>query len=138
MSKKQIKEIESMLNKIAPEAADAIMNTLLYTPNIKGYQKGSIMTVAELKLLKPGDVFYYTVWDEDDEIRVSQFDNLSNIDTDMGSSKQVEVCGEDPYPMYIHIDDWNNDSFILDYVDDKGCGWHFTIINAIKKEKKKK
>lgn len=88
---------------------------------MKGYKKGELLTVGELKALPVGSVIHLWYEKPVNEIRCNQFvtiDEFDGINPSAGYGYSMPIDGHE-------------DSEPIDMFDN--CGWTFTVHKAIKK-----
>lgn len=120
MSKKLKKETENILASIVgTEEAFSIMANM-FPPPLKGYIKGDLISVGELRLLKEGDIIFVKYFNEDNHVSVNDFLTFGGIDSD-----EAYTTDGYPFPLEGHRDNELIESF-------DNCDHTFTIYKAIK------
>ena len=120
---KILKKTESLLKNIVSEdIADAILSNMFLEP-IKGYKKGKVLTVGELKSLPKNSVIHLWYKDECNHLRNNDFVVFCGYD---GSD---ELCTTDGFTMPI---EGHSDEELIKNFDNSD--WTFTVCEAILKK----
>ena len=115
-----MKEIQKMFeNIVGEESASKILSNMFPKP-IKGYKKGRILTVGELKLLPRNSIIHLWYKDDDNHLRKNGFVTFCGYDGD------DELCTTDGFTMPI---DGHTDNELIERFDN--CGWNFTVCEAL-------
>jgi hypothetical protein len=119
-SKKMLDESKSILSGIIGEAEASTIIGNMFPPKIKGYTKGKILTVGELKKLPKGSILHIWYIDEDRHLREDDFLIFDGFEDD-----DFEPTANG---FSMPIDNLTDDD-LLDHIDN--CGWTFTVSEAI-------
>jgi len=120
---KYVDAIGGMLGDlVTPEQAQGLMSNL-YSKSVKGYTKGDVMTIAEMKQIVIGDIVHMKIWDEDGKVRENDFKLIKYVNNNtIGSDDGFELP----------IESFYKDTDLIDHMEES-CGWRFTLRKAIKK-----
>jgi hypothetical protein len=120
--KKILKESKNMLDGIVgEETSNDILNNM-FPPPIKGYKKGNILKVKELKALPKNTIIHLLYEEGNGCLRNNGFVKFCG---DVNTSTELRTADGFSMPMEGH----SEDELIKDF---DNCGWYFTVSEAIK------